>query len=406
MKFRKFLDVARTTQQGYFKEGVELLYPSIDRTLAIAILPAYDPMNPKPTSWLPAVVGDEESDFYTTVRAAKFVGHGNRRAKTSFLSPRTFDLNADDPYEAFYDYCSRSDKWAYLTKDSRAKTITGEVEGMVFPRMKNFFVANVMDVSAGPRGGVFVTELSESVMKNILYAPRKNGSRVDGLAFMRDSKGDLVFGDITNPNDALVIEIAYGGKSYVAKEAINDKGMIVRTKIPDTLLQHRMHMEEPGSFLIKESPQDIVDRLAGLLRGYRSNSGVDEIKALEEAMEFAYGKGKYIVDKEATEISIPDEKIDPFAGAAEKVVEAEPEAKASEVDAAIKRGVDHEKYTPVNPAVVKPAKSKKVKAKPIIPDDSNVVPMTADSFRDEPAPGEDIDPSDIAAVRAMLSGGN
>lgn len=393
MKFRKFLDVARTPQQGYFKDGVELLYPSIDRTLKIAILPAYDPGDPSPTSWIPAVVNNEESDFYTTVRAAKFVGHGNRRAKTSFLSPRTFDISADDPYEAFYDYCSRSDKWHYLTKDSRSKTLTGEVEGMVFPRMKNFFVANVIDVSAGPRGGVFVTELSESVMKNILYAPRKNGSRVDGIAFMHDSNGELVFGDITCPDNALVLDIAYGGKSYVAKEAINDKGMIMRTKIPETLLQHRLHMEEPGSFLIKESPQEIVDRLAELLRGYKSDMGFDEIKALEEAMEFAYGKGKYIVDKEMAEISIPDEKHDPFAGAAEKVVEAEPEEKASEVDAAIKRGVDHEKYTPV-PEVQKPAPKKKAKKV-----------QEKEPEKDPFAPGENIDPSDIASVRAMLSGG-
>lgn len=404
MKFRKFLDVSRTSQQGYFKEGIELLYPSIDRTLAIAILPAYDPMDPKPTSWKPAVVGEEESDFYTTVRAAKFVGHGNRRAKTSFLSPRTFDLNADDPYEAFYDYCSRSDQWHYLTKDSRSKTITGEVEGMIFPRMKNFFVANVIDVSVGPRGGVFVTELSESVMKNILYAPRKNGSRVDGLAFMRDTNGELAFGDITNPDNALVIEIAYGGKSYVAREAINDKGMIVRTKIPETLLQHRLHMEEPGSFLIKESPQKIVDRLAGLLRGYKAKNGKDEICALEEAMEFAYGKNKYIINNDAQEISIPDEKVDPFAGAAEKVVESNPEDKAGEINAAIKRGVEHEKYVPSN-LTTNPIKSRKGRAKPIITDDSRVIPMEHTPFNDECAPGEDIDPSDIAAVRAMLSGG-
>ena len=55
MKFRNFLGVANTAQQAYFKEGVEMLYPSIGSVLKLAILPAYDPMDPKPTGWIPAV---------------------------------------------------------------------------------------------------------------------------------------------------------------------------------------------------------------------------------------------------------------------------------------------------------------------------------------------------------------
>ena len=366
MKFRNFLDVSRTSQQAYFKEGVELLYASQDKPLLVAILPAYNPEDSDPTGWIPAVVGDEESDFYTTVRAAKFVGHGNRRAKTAFLSPRTFDLDADDPYEAFYDYCSRSDTWSYLTKDHRGKKLTGEVEGAVFPRMRNLFVANVMDVSAGTRGGVFVTEMSESVAKSILYSIRKNGTRINGLAFQKD-----VFGDITDPRNALVIEIAFGGKGYVARPALDSKGVIRRIEIPSTLLQHRKHMEEPGTFIQRpESGQQIVDRLAGMLRGYRSDKGKDEILALKEAMKFAYGD-KYSVDEDA------EEKPDPFAEAAKKTAEAPTEEKSKAVDEAVKRGVEHERYTPVNPV-----------------------------NQQEDAPGEDIDPSDIAAMRAMLAGGN
>lgn len=403
MKFRKFLDIGRTPQQGYFKDGIELMYPDKDSIMKLAILPAYDPMDPKPTSWIPAVTGDEESDFYSVVRAAKFVGHGNRRAKTSFLSPRTFDLNADDPYEAFYDYCSRSDRWSYLTKDGRGKRLTGEVEGAIFPRMKNFFVANVMDV-ARPREGVFVTELSEQVAKNILYSARKSGSRIDGLAFVRDPTGNLVYGDITNPESALVVEIAWGGKSYVARAAVNGKGVVMRTKIPETLLQHRVHMNEPGSFLVKpESGQQIVDRLAELLRGYKSESGVNEIKALKEAMKCKYGDKYTVPDEDSVNeiIDGPDGEIIeayPFPDDAETVVESEPEAKADAVEAAVERGVENEKYTPVNPPV-KPIKTRKPKAKPVVADDSKVVPLTV-----EDAPGEDIDPSDIAAVRAMLSG--
>jgi hypothetical protein len=358
--------------------------------LLLAILPAYDPDDPKPTSWLPAVEGDEESDFYTTVRAAKFVGHGNRRAKTSFISPRTFDLDADDPYDAFYDYCSRSDKWSYLTKDKRGRTLTGEVEGAVFPKMKNFFVANVMDVAAGSRGGIFVTELSESVAKNILYSMKKNGQRLDGLAFERDSNGKLVFGDITDPKSALVIEVVYNGKSYVARPVI-DKGDVKRVEIPETLLQHRQHMEDPETFLIHPGDgQTIVDKLAGMLRGYKSEDGTDEIEALKEAMQFAYGN-KYAVDEDAQEA--PD---DPFGDAA-KTVSAAPAEKTEAVVEAVKRGVEHEQYTPpVNPPA---PKRRKTKSK-----EESATPKAVEPV--EPAPGEDIDPSDIANVRAMLLGGS
>ena len=383
MKFRNFLGVANTAQQSYFKDGVETIYPSMDAVLRLAILPAYDPFDPKPTKWIPAVTGNEESDFYTTVRAAKFVGHGNRRAKTTFLSPRTFDLNADDPYDAFYDYCSRSDEWSYLTKDHRGRRLNGEVEGAAFPRMKNYFAANVMDVGAGSRGGVFVAELSESVMKGILYSTRKNGARINGIAFERDSKGNLLFGDITDPRSALVIEVAFSGKAYVARPAIDDKGNVMRVEIPETLLQHRQHMEEPSSFLLHPGdPQDIVNKLAGMLRGYKSKSGKDEIEALKAAMKFAYGD-KYAVDEKAVE---EPENRDPFGDAAAKTVSAEPEEKAEAVKDSVERGVENEKYTPVTPP--QPRKPK-AKGEPV----------------EVEAPGEDIDPADIASVRAMLSGG-
>lgn len=395
MKFRNFLGVANTSQQAYFKDYVEALYPSLDGILKLAILPAYDPMNPTPTSWVPAVTGDEESDFYTTVRAAKFVGHGNRRAKTSFLSPKTFDLNADDPYDAFYDYCSRSDKWSYLTKNKRGKSLIGEVEGAIFPKMKNFFCANVMDVSAGSRGGVFISELSESVMKSLLYSGRKDGSRVNGIAFERGTDGQLLFGDITNPKSALVVEIVFNGKAYIARPATLEDGRIMRVEIPETLLQHRQHMEDPETFLIHPGDgQDIVDRLAGMLRGYKSEDGTDEIEALKEAMQFAYGS-KYTVDDEAMEA--PDKASDPFGDAA-STVSAEPAKKVEAVSEAVDRGVAKEKYTPPeNPP--EPKSRKKAKAKPL------EVSPKAKPIVVEEAPGEDIDPSDIANVRAMLLGG-
>lgn len=378
MRFKNFMDVGKTSQQAYFKDA-ELMYPDQSKVLRLAILPAYDLSNPDPTGWIPAVEGNDENDFYCTVRAAKFVGHGNRRAKVSFLSPRTFDLSADDPYEAFYDYCCSSDKWSYLTKDRRGKRLTGEVEGAIFPRMKNFFVANVMDAKR-PREGVYVTELSESVAKAILYSVRKNGSRVNGIAFQRDEEGKLAFGDITDPRSALVLEIAWTGKGYIARPAVDSKGKTMRIEVPSPLLQHRKHMEEPGSFLVHPgSGQDIVNRLADLLRGYKSESGEDEIHALQEAMQEAYG-GKYTVPDEADKTAAPEEHADPFADAAEKVVNSEHKAEA--VDDAVERAVEHEHYTPVN--------------KPEEQEDE-----------EEPleAPGEEIDPSDIAAVRAMLSGG-
>lgn len=394
LKFRNFLGVSSTPQQAYFKEGVELLYPDQKKPMKVAILPAYDPRSLEPTGWLPAVTGDEESDFYTTVRAAKFVGHGNRRAKVSFLSPRTFDLDADDPYEAFYDYCSRSDKWSYLTKDRRGKRLTGEVEGAVIPRTKNFLVMNVIDMSVGTRGGVFVTEVSESVGKALLYAMHKDGSRIDGIAFQKDDDGQLVYGDITNPEDALVLEIAWSGKGYVARPALDDKGVVMRTKVPETLLQHRQHMEEPGTFIQRpESGQEIVDRLAGLLRGYKTDEGEDEINALHEAMEFAYGH-KYRINENASETNHKPKPKDPFEDAVDETAEADPEEMAASVSESVDRGVTNEKYTPVNPEVKKEKSEKKQKK------------AKADEVEVEVAPGEDVDPSDIAAVRAMLSGGS
>ena len=411
MKFRNFLGVAKTSQQAYFKEGVELLYPNQKKAMHLAILPAYDPKNPKPTGWIPAVMGDEESDFYTTVRAAKFVGHGNRRAKTSFLSPKTFDLNADDPYEAFVDYCTHSDMWSYLTKDARGHKITGEIEGAVFPPMKNFFVANVVDFDAGARGGVFVTELSESVARSLLYSIRKDGKRQNGIAFEVGENGERIFGDITDPNDALVVEVAFGAKGwYFARPAVYADGRPIRMKIPETLLQHRQHMEDPETFLIHPgSGQDIVDRLAGMLRGYKhpQHQKVDELEALKEAMKFAYGE-KYLVDDNIEEA--PD-RVDPF-GDVSATVSAEPEKKAEAVSEAVDRGVAKEKYTPPeNPPMPKSRKKAKAKVVPMTPESSSrVIPMTPESSsRVIPmtveAPGEDIDPSDIANVRAMLLGG-
>lgn len=393
MRFKKFLGVPRTTQQAYFKEGVELLYPDQKCPLNIAILPAYDPSNPDPTGWLPAIGAQEENDFYMIVRAAKFVGHGNRRAKVSFLSPKTFDEHADDPYEAFYEYCCMTDRWAYLTKDKRGKRLTGEVEGAIIPRPKNFFVANVIDLSAGSRGGVFVTELSETVAKGLLYNLRKDGSRVDGIAFQRDEHGELVYGDITHPDHALGLEIAWGGKGYVVRPLTDDKGALTRVEIPSTLLQHRKHMEEPGTFLLKpEDPQDVVDKLAGILRGYKSPDGYDELDALKEAMEFAYGKNAYVIDKNAS-----DKPEDPFAGAAEKTVSANDGEKAEAVGEAVDRGVAHEQYTPVHANPAEKA-SATAKAKPKAKEEKTPA-------ADGSAPGEDIDPSDIAAMRDLLKGG-
>lgn len=393
MRFKRFLDVARTPVQAYFKDGVELMYPDQRRAMRIAILPAYDMKSPDPAGWVPAICGNDETDFYTVIRAAKFVGHGNRRAKTSFLSPRTFDIEADDPYEAFYDYCSHSDKWSYLTKDSRGRRLTGEVEGAVFPRMKNFFCANVMDVSS-PRSGVFVTELSESVMKSVLYSERRNGTRVDGLAFQKGEDGELLFGDITNPKSALVVEIAWGGKGYVARPVTDSKGAVVRTEIPLPLLQHRLHMEEPGTFLMRPADgQEVVDRLAGMLRGYKSDEGYDELDALKEAMQFAYGD-KYVVEDDIDEQT---PKADPFGDAAERTVGESIVENTAGIGESVERTARKEKYTPVNRKDDEKSKTK-IRSREDTKNSEDVkIEVSA-------TPGEDIDPSDIASIRAMLSG--
>ena len=187
----------------------------------------------------------------------------------------------------------------------------------------------------------------------------------------------------------------------MARPALCANGTIFRTKIPETLLQHRLHMEEPGTFLaMPEGGQEIVDRLAGMLRGYRSEDGTDEIEALKEAMKFAYGD-KYAVDEHAQEEDA--RRIDdPFAEAARKTAEEEPEKKAEEVSAAVDRGVEREKYTPASEEQKAAAKkAKKSVKKHEKPKQENAEPE-ADPF----APGENVDMSDLAAMRAMLAGGN
>lgn len=385
MNLRNFLGIKNTAMQRYFKDGGDmLLYANREKPLEIVILPAYNPEDPDPVGWVPAVNGDVESDFYCTVRAAKFVGHGNRNTKTAFLSPRTFDLSADDPYEAFVDYCSRSPQWSYLTKDGKGTRLNGDIEGEIFPSMRNWFVANAIDASRGPRGGVFLVELSEKCATSILYTLRKNGTMKPGLAFERDSSGELVFGDITNPKSALVIEVAYGGNGYVARPSVDERGCVRRMEIPDTLLQHRLHMEAPETFLHKtEGPQEMITRLAGMLRGYKAPDGTDEIEALKEAMDFAYGD-KYFVDEEAQEV-----KGDPFAKAAASVVDSRPEKKAEAVNAAVERAVKHEAYTPANEEKKLTRTAKKASRPPVVGE----------------APGETVDPSDIKAMRELLRGG-
>jgi hypothetical protein len=92
---------------------------------------------------------------------------------------------------------------------------------------------------------------------------------------------------------------------------------------------------------------------------------------------------------------------DPFAEAVRNTVGKEPEKKAEEVSAAVDRGVAREKYTPASEeqkASVKNAK-KSVK-KQEKPKHEKAEPET-DPF----APGENVDMSDLAAMRAMLAGG-
>lgn len=396
MKFRNFCGVQNTRQQAYYKAG-ELLYANQDKAIHVAILPAYNPEKPDPTGWIPAVGQDGvESDFYTVVRAAKFVGHGNRHAQVAFISPKTFDPNADDPYEAFHAYCSRSDKWSYLTTRGKRKRLTGELDGEPFPAMRNFFVANVMDADAGSRGGVFLVELPETVMEAILYRGDDTDGYHYGLAMQRDDKGALLYGDITNPDSALVIEVVKGRSRYTARPSVYADGRVMRTKIPETLLQHRLHMEEPGSFLVRpESGQQIVDRLADLLRGYKSDDGTDEIFALEEAMRAFYGRDRFIIGDEPSNIDLRSEH-DPFGGAAAATVKAEPVEKAEAVSAAVDNAMEQERYTPAAGPAKPDHKPKKAKKKA-----EKKEPAPEPEF----VPGEDVDPNDIASIRAMLAGG-
>jgi hypothetical protein len=373
---------------------VELVYPDQENGLLIAILPAYNPAEPdNPTGWIPAV-GEgtqEESEFYTMVRAAKFVGHGNRRAKAQIVSPVTFDGNAPDPYAALYEYCSGSDYWSYLTKDSRGRNITGEVEGAILPRLRDFFVANVIDLTLGERGGVFITELSEAVARRILYAKKKSGVTW-GLAF------DKRVGDITCPDGALGIEVKWGGRGYSADPFLDESGAAVRVKIPDALLPHRRHMENPATFINKPGdPQEIVDQLATLLRGYHDNpKGIDETAALKEAMDEAFGENTFKVDVPASASIVSMGGARSLAGDMIRQLDKQgipaPEPKRTFIpnrDDCDEREEDEEKREPEATWEKEPEKPR---------EEPGVAPRPT-------VPGESIDPLDIAKMREALMGG-
>lgn len=380
MRYKNLFSSGRAKpSQGYFKEGVELLYPAQDHPIKIALLPAYDPLRPDdPTGWVPAVTDREqmvESDFYTIVRSAKFVGHGSKSNRVSFVSPQTFDENAVDPYAALYDYCLASDEWSYLTKKG-GKSLSGDYEGPVIPAPQDRFVANAIDLSLGERGGVFVVELGETITRQFLYE-NKDGEIKRGFLFGDESEK---FGDITVPGAALGFIVSWGSRGYSIKPLKDGKDDVL-VSIPETLLQHRRHMEAPETFInAPGSAQEIVDRLAKILTGYKSPSGRDESYALMEAMDKTFGKGTY-------KVAVPEEKVRKMSPDMQALMKKQGFIKEKEPE---------RKKEPQKPAC-KPASKKQEKVK--------VEVNAALASVSEAIPGEKVDLSDIVALRAQLAGG-
>lgn len=384
--------------RGYFKEGVELVYPDQENGLKIAILPAYDPTEPdNPAGWIPAVTKDsaEESDFYTMVRAAKFVGHGNRRAKVSIVSPQTFDEGAMDPYAVLYEYCSKNDYWSYLTKDKRGRALTGEVEGAILPRQKDFLVCNVLDLTLGARGGVFVTELSEAVAKSLLYSKKKSGGVTPGLLLEKNEAGELRYGDITDPECAQALSIEWSGKGYVAKPLLDDDENVVKVAIPEALLPHRRHMEKPATFINAPTAHEVVAQLDALLRGYHDNpKGIDETAALKEALEEEYG--------DMFKIDVPPTQgVVSFGGAKSLSGDLMRQLDRQGLPLSAKKVELVQEEDPEEGSDDEAEETKEAESEPEAKE-----PEQKQSPEQKPTtPGEDINPLDIAKMREALLGG-
>jgi hypothetical protein len=391
MRYKRLFSSGRTrSSQGYFKDGIELLYASQDHPIKIAILPAYDHNEPdNPTGWLHSIEdrdGMVENEFYTTVRGAKFVGHGNMSNRTSFVSPQTFDESAIDPYSVLYDYCFKSDEWSYLTKKGE-KGPSGKFYGPVIPAPQDRFVANVMDLSLGERGGVFVVELGETITKQLLYE-NKDGEIKPGFLFGKEAKE---FGDITNPEGAMCFNVSWGQHGYSIKPIKNGKEYL-SVRIPEVLLQHRRHMEAPETFINQPgSAQDIVDRLAKILTGYKSPSGHDESAALKEALDNEFGERTYHVDVPITPgmVSMATPVVNKMSAEMQALLRKQ---------GLLKEEKPKEERPEVKPKIktVNPKKEKKKEEKAPTVDSPALASVV---------PGEQIDMSDIAAMREVLKGG-
>lgn len=138
-------------------------------------------------------------------------------------------------------------------------------------------------------------------------------------------------------------------------------------------------MEAPETFVnAPGSPQEIIDRLAKLLTGYKSPSGRDESYALMEAMDKTFGKGTY-------KVAVPEEKVKKMSPDMQALMKKQGFIKEPE-----------RKKEPQKPAC-KPASKKQDKVK--------VEVNAALASVSEAIPGEKVDLSDIVALRAQLAGG-
>ena len=285
-----------------YKEGVKPKYLKKGPPTRVQIMPAFNTANPTdPQGWSQCLENGAPTQWFGMVKIAKFVGHGDWRDKVNVLSLDSFDGSEPCPYNRVFAYAKNSPDWKYLVEKQGKFGAPGYQDATLTPA-KSILLLNVVDID-NPGAGVQLMEAPFSIANSLL-------NEETGVVFQRNLQLDnypnaaealasnpmLAYanGDITDPRKAPVFSIelqtATTGKFGVAWTIRIDvqNGQVLRRTATDFELASRHHLENSESFLDVKTGQEIVDRLASVLRGHRNANGIDETCLLKEAVGDTY----------------------------------------------------------------------------------------------------------------------
>lgn len=285
-----------------YKEGVKPKYLKKGPPTRVQIMPAFNTANPAdPQGWSQCLENGVPTQWFGMIKIAKFVGHGDWRDKVNILSLDSFDGSEPCPYARVFSYAKNSPDWKYLVEKQGKFGAPGYQDATLTPA-KSILLLNVVDVD-NPGAGVQVMEAPFSIANSLL-------NEETGVVFQRNLQLDnypnaaealatnpmLAYanGDITDPRRAPVFAIelqtATTGKFGVTWTIRIDvqNGQVLRRTATDFELASRHHLESSESFLDIKTGQEIVDRLASVLRGHRNANGIDETCLLKEAVGDTY----------------------------------------------------------------------------------------------------------------------